>query len=115
MTTPRSIVNRSCKSFRVTNPPNQKKPQTLKAVANTYEGESEVLYRVFTSDPKASVSCMDLVFSKGNAKVSQGSPVLSGRFRGLCGFVPAHSRHPFQIRKREKLSGRLFLWQRSRR
>jgi len=52
---------------------NQKKPQTLKAVANTYEGESEVLYRVFTSDPKASVSCMDLVFSKGNAKVSQGA------------------------------------------
>ncbi|MCX9104421.1 OmpA family protein [Aeromonas veronii] len=52
---------------------NQKKPQTLKAVANTYEGESEVLYRVFTSDPKASVSCMDLVFSKGNAQVSQGA------------------------------------------
>ncbi|MFM4705024.1 OmpA family protein [Aeromonas bivalvium] len=51
----------------------QKKPQTLKAVANTYEGESEVLYRVFTNDPKAPVSCMDLVFSKGNAKVSQGA------------------------------------------
>ena len=51
----------------------QKKAQTLKAVANTYEGESEVLYRVFASDPKASVSCMDLVFSKGNAKVSQGA------------------------------------------
>lgn len=52
---------------------NQKKAQSLKAVANTYEGESEVLYRVFTSDPKAPVSCMDLVFSKGNAKVSQGA------------------------------------------
>ncbi|WP_421321051.1 OmpA family protein [Aeromonas veronii] len=52
---------------------NQKKPQTLKAVANTYEGESEVLYRLFTSDSKASVSCMDLVFSKGNAQVSQGA------------------------------------------
>ena len=51
----------------------QKKAQSLKAVANTYEGESEVLYRVFTSDPKAPVSCMDLVFSKGNAKVSQGA------------------------------------------
>ncbi|WP_137822712.1 OmpA family protein [Pseudomonas sp. D(2018)] len=47
--------------------------QTIKAVANTYEGESEVLYRVFARDAKASVSCMDLVFSKGNAKVTEGA------------------------------------------
>lgn len=49
------------------------KAQTIKAVANTYEGESQVLYRVFASDAKASVSCMDLVFSKGNAKVTEGA------------------------------------------
>lgn len=48
------------------------KAQTISAVANTYEGESEVLYRVFARDAKASVSCMDLVFSKGNAKVTEG-------------------------------------------
>ncbi|WP_408600328.1 OmpA family protein [Pseudomonas sp. PLMAX] len=49
------------------------KAQTFKAVANTYEGESQLLYRVFASDAKASVSCMDLVFSKGNAKVTEGA------------------------------------------
>lgn len=49
------------------------KAQTIKAVANTYEGESQVLYRVFAKDTKASVSCMDLVFSKGDAKVTEGA------------------------------------------
>ena len=49
------------------------KAQTIKAVANTYEGESQVPYRVFAKDAKASVSCMDLVFSKGNAKVTEGA------------------------------------------
>ena len=29
--------------------------------------------RVFAKDAKASVSCMDLVFSKGNAKVTEGA------------------------------------------
>lgn len=53
--------------------PTQHKPRTMKAVANTYEGESEVLYRVFASDAQASISCMDIVFSKGNAEVSQGA------------------------------------------
>ncbi|PYC29598.1 porin [Aquipseudomonas alcaligenes] len=48
------------------------KPQTLKAVANTYEGEDEVLYRVFAKGENASISCMDLVFSKGGAKVTDG-------------------------------------------
>ncbi|MDH4564185.1 OmpA family protein [Pseudomonas sp. BN411] len=49
------------------------KAQTIKAVANTYEGESQVLYRVFATGDKASVSCMDLVFSKGNAQVTEGA------------------------------------------
>ncbi len=53
--------------------PTQHKPRTMNAVANTYEGESEVLYRVFASDAQAAISCMDIVFSKGNAQVSQGA------------------------------------------
>ena len=49
------------------------KARKIDAVANTYEGESEVLYRVFARDATASVSCIDLVFSKGNAKVTEGA------------------------------------------
>ncbi|MBP2263766.1 OmpA family protein [Pseudomonas sp. BP8] len=43
------------------------------AVANTYEGEDRVLYRVFLKDPQAPVSCMDVVFSKGSAKATDGA------------------------------------------
>ncbi len=49
------------------------KAQSIKALANTYEGESQVLYRVFAQDTKATVSCMDIVFSKGNAQVNEGA------------------------------------------
>ncbi|MDG1580833.1 OmpA family protein [Pseudomonas sp. GOM6] len=49
------------------------KAQSIKAVANTYEGETQVLYRVFSQDAKAAVSCMDIVFSKGNAQVNDGA------------------------------------------
>ncbi len=42
------------------------------AVANTYEGEDRVLYRVFLKDPKAPLSCMDVVFSKGSAQATDG-------------------------------------------
>jgi hypothetical protein len=45
----------------------------MNAVANTYEGEKEVLYRVFISEPKAPVACMDVVFSKGNATAERGA------------------------------------------
>ncbi len=44
-----------------------------KAVANTYEGEDLVLYRVFTQDPKAPVSCIDVVFSKKNSEATDGA------------------------------------------
>lgn len=44
-----------------------------KAVANTYEGEELVLYRVFTQDPKAPVSCIDVVFSKKNSEATDGA------------------------------------------
>jgi outer membrane protein OmpA-like peptidoglycan-associated protein len=43
------------------------------AVANTYEGESQVLYRVFSQDPKAPVSCIDVVFSKNNSEAKDGA------------------------------------------
>ena len=44
---------------------NKKQTPLYKSVANTYEGETQVLYRVFALDTKnAPVSCMDLVFDK---------------------------------------------------
>lgn len=43
----------------------KKQTQPYKAVANTYEGETQVLYRVFAVDQeKSPVSCMDIVFDK---------------------------------------------------
>lgn len=44
-----------------------------KAVANTYEGEDQVLYRVFSQDPNAPVSCIDVVFSKNNSEATDGA------------------------------------------
>ena len=52
---------------------NRKALSPVHALANTYEGESEVLYRVFAQEPNAVVSCMDVVFSKGNASASRGA------------------------------------------
>jgi outer membrane protein OmpA-like peptidoglycan-associated protein len=48
------------------------KALSIKAVANTYEGDKEILYRVFAQDSKAAVLCMDVVFSKGNATANDG-------------------------------------------
>lgn len=45
----------------------------LDAVANTYEGADEVLYRVFVTQDNAAVNCMDIVFSKGDAQAHQGA------------------------------------------
>ncbi|MDP0977804.1 OmpA family protein, partial [Klebsiella pneumoniae] len=50
--------------------PGNRKSIKSKAVANTYEGEDLVLYRVFTQDPKAPVSCIDVVFSKKNSEAT---------------------------------------------
>lgn len=50
-----------------------RKETTLKTVANAYEGETQILYRVFSQDPKAPVTCMDVVFSKGNATAEKGA------------------------------------------
>ncbi len=50
-----------------------KETPIYKAVANTYEGDGEVLYRVFALDPsKAPVSCMDIVFDTRNGTAKAG-------------------------------------------
>jgi hypothetical protein len=51
---------------------NRKAQVKAKAIANTYEGEDRVLYRVFITDPQEPVSCMDVVFSKGNSQATDG-------------------------------------------
>nr|WP_272889745.1 OmpA family protein [Stutzerimonas stutzeri] len=60
---------------------NRQPLQKANAVANTYEGEDRVLYRVFLKNPEAPLSCMDVVFSKGSAKATEGAlfyPVSNG-------------------------------------
>lgn len=60
---------------------NRQPLQKANAVANTYEGEDRVLYRVFLQSPEAPLSCMDVVFSKGSAKATEGAlfyPVSNG-------------------------------------
>ncbi|BDA14010.1 hypothetical protein KAM339_025510 [Aeromonas caviae] len=43
----------------------KKQTEKIQAVANTYEGETQVLYRVFAANQTSSpVSCMDIVFDK---------------------------------------------------
>ncbi len=44
----------------------------IQAVANTYEGETQVLYRVFAKAEGEAVSCIDVVFDKRNATASDG-------------------------------------------
>jgi outer membrane protein OmpA-like peptidoglycan-associated protein len=51
---------------------NRKSLVKADAIANTYEGEDRVLYRVFLKDPQAPLSCMDVVFSKGSAQATDG-------------------------------------------
>lgn len=51
---------------------NRKALSKTNAIANTYEGQDRVLYRVFIQNPKAPLSCMDVVFSKGNSQATDG-------------------------------------------
>lgn len=51
---------------------NRKALVKASAIANTYEGEDRVLYRVFVSNPQEPVSCLDVVFSKGNSQATDG-------------------------------------------
>ena len=45
---------------------------TLRATANTYEGENAVLYRVFVDQPNQAVSCVDVVMRKAGDKSLDG-------------------------------------------
>jgi outer membrane protein OmpA-like peptidoglycan-associated protein len=61
----------------------------IPGVANTYEGESQVLYRVFTKDPKAPVSCIDVVFEKNAPLASKGQVFYPrGQSAYVAEFVP---------------------------
>ena len=51
---------------------NRKALVKANAIANTYEGEDRVLYRVFVTNPQEPVSCLDVVFSKGNSQATDG-------------------------------------------
>lgn len=51
---------------------NRKAQVKANAIANTYEGEDRVLYRVFVTNPQEPVSCIDVVFSKGNSQATDG-------------------------------------------
>ena len=52
---------------------NKKETEKFQGVANTYEGETQVLYRVFAVDQsKAPVSCLDIVFDKGTGSAVAG-------------------------------------------
>lgn len=52
---------------------NKKETEKFQGVANTYEGEDKILYRVFAVDQsKAPVSCMDIVFDKRTGVADAG-------------------------------------------
>lgn len=51
---------------------NRKASFNLKAVANTYEGEDAILYRVFVNDIEAPLSCIDVVMNKNGGKSADG-------------------------------------------
>jgi outer membrane protein OmpA-like peptidoglycan-associated protein len=48
------------------------KATTLNAVANTFEGQDTLLYRVFIDDDQAPLSCMDVVLEKFGGKAADG-------------------------------------------
>lgn len=63
------------------------------AIANTYEGESRILYRVFLTDEQSPVSCLDVVFSKGGSQATDGMLIYPDR-RGqsyTAKFVPVRT------------------------
>lgn len=51
---------------------NRKTSFNLMAVANTYEGEEAILYRVFVNDLEAPLSCIDVVMNKDGGKSVDG-------------------------------------------
>ncbi|VVP70929.1 hypothetical protein PS918_01094 [Pseudomonas fluorescens] len=63
--------------------------KAIQGVANTYEGETQVLYRVFATDPKAPVSCIDVVFEKNAPRATKGQVFYPrGESAYVAKFVP---------------------------
>jgi len=63
--------------------------KAIQGVANTYEGETQVLYRVFAQDPKAPVSCIDVVFEKNQPLATKGQVFYPrGQSAYVAEFVP---------------------------
>jgi len=50
----------------------RKTSANLKTIANTYEGESSILYRVFVNSKRAPLSCMDIVINKKGGTSADG-------------------------------------------
>lgn len=68
---------------------NRKSLKSIQGVANTYEGETQVLYRVFAKDPNAAVSCIDVVFEKGAPQATKGQVFYPrGQSAYVAEFVP---------------------------
>lgn len=68
---------------------NRKAKPKLSAIANTFEGENKVLYRVFTSKASAPISCIDIVFEKEDAKAFDGQLFYpDGSSHRVSKFVP---------------------------
>ncbi|WP_305856636.1 OmpA family protein [Balneatrix alpica] len=68
---------------------NRKANYKLSAIANTFEGEDKVLYRVFTTSNSAPISCLDIVFEKDNAKALDGQLFYpNGTTQFVAQFIP---------------------------
>ena len=68
---------------------NRKSLKSIQGVANTYEGETQVLYRVFAKDPNAAVSCIDVVFEKNSPQATKGQVFYPrGQSAYVAEFVP---------------------------
>ena len=67
-----------------------KETPVYKTVANTYEGDGEVLYRVFAVDAnKAPISCLDIVFDTSNGVAKAGEMFYSkGGDAFVANFTP---------------------------
>ena len=72
---------------------NRKSGYKLNAVASTFEGEDEVLYRIHIVDKNSPIRCADIVFDKRDAKASAGQlfyPVGSKEY--IAKFIPIRTR-----------------------
>lgn len=68
---------------------NRESLKAIQGIANTYEGETQVLYRVFAKDSKAAVSCIDVVFEKNAPQATKGQVFYPrGQSAYVANFVP---------------------------